>query len=44
MRKLREMLKKLEKEGYETVTIQQVLIWMHNIQSDARVKRLKLND
>ena len=44
MKKLREKLKDLQNRGYETVTIGDVLLWIHEIQMDARVKRLKLDD
>ena len=44
MRKLREKLEGLRLKGFETVTIADVLNWIHQIQMDARVKRLKLDD
>ena len=44
MKKLREKLKDLQKRGYETVSIIDVLDWIYEIQMEARVKRLKLDD
>jgi hypothetical protein len=44
MRELEKKLKNLESQGYETISIAQVLKWMRDIQSDARIKRLGLND
>ena len=44
MKKLAEKLEELRKKGYETVTISDVLRWIHQIQMEARVKRLKLDD
>lgn len=44
MKELEKKLKNLERQGYEQINISQVLTWIYQIQSDARVKRLGLND
>jgi len=41
MNELRKKLKELQKQGYEQVTIIQVLNWMNNIRMDAKVKRIE---
>ncbi len=38
MNKLEKRLKDLQKSGYETITIQQVLQWMADIKREARLK------
>lgn len=38
MKELEKKLKDLQKSGYETITIQQVLQWMSDIKREARVK------
>jgi len=40
MKQLEKKLKDLQKRGYETITINQVLIWIHQIRMDNREKRL----
>jgi hypothetical protein len=41
MNELRKKLKELQKQGYEQVTIIQVLNWMNNIKMDAKAKRIE---
>ena len=41
MNELRKKLKELQKQGYEQVTIIQVLNWMNNIRMDAKTKRIE---
>ena len=44
---MKELLKKLHvlrKQGYEEVTIDQLLNWASQIKRDARTKRLHLDD
>ena len=43
MKKLRQKLEELAKM-YEVVTIADVLRWIHQIEMDARTKRLKLDE
>ena len=43
MKQLEKKLKELQSNGYEQVTIIQVLRWMHEIKLDNRVRRLGLN-
>lgn len=38
MKELEKKLTDLQKSGYETITIQQVLQWMSGIKREARVK------
>lgn len=38
MKDLEKKLKDLQKSGYETITIQQVLQWMAEIKRDNRLK------
>lgn len=44
MKELEKILLDLKKQGYEQVTIEQLFNWIYNIRSNARVKRLGLND
>jgi len=44
MKELIKQLNELEKQGYENIGIAEVLRRIRNIQTDARVKRLGLND
>jgi hypothetical protein len=41
MNELKKKLKELQKQGYEQVTISQVLEWMSNIKLEAKVKRIE---
>ncbi len=41
MKKLEAKLKDLQKQGYETVGINQILQWMAEIYRDTRFKRLR---
>lgn len=38
MKELEKKLKDLQKSGYETITIQQVLQWMSDIKRETKVK------
>jgi hypothetical protein len=38
MKELEKKLRELQKEGYEYVTIEQVLTWMHSIRMENRWK------
>ena len=38
MKELEKRLKELQKSGYETITIQQVLAWMAEIKRDNNLK------
>lgn len=38
MKQLEKKLKDLQKSGYETITIQQVLAWMAEIKRDNKLK------
>jgi hypothetical protein len=38
MKQLEQKLKDLQKSGYETITIQQVLQWMADIKREARLR------
>lgn len=44
MKELIKKLKTLQIEGFEEVTIHDVLFWIHQIQLEERVKRLKLDN
>ncbi len=44
MNKLKKQLQELQKQGYESIGIEEVLLRIRRIQSDAKVKRLGLND
>ena len=44
MKKLEKKLKDLQKQGYENIGIEQVLVWMAEIQRDARFKRSRSTD
>lgn len=43
MRELEKKLKQLQKDGYEQITIDQVLQWMAAIRRDNRFKRYEKN-
>ena len=41
MRALEKKLKQLQKDGYEQITIIQVLNWMSEIKRESRIKRIE---
>lgn len=41
MKQLEKKLKELQKQGYEQVTIMQILNWMSEIKRDNRMKKIK---
>lgn len=43
MKALEKKLKELQQNGYEQVSIIQVLNWMYEIKNANRIKRYKLN-
>lgn len=43
MNTLKKKLDELLKQGYEEISILQVLTWMKNIQANAKIKRLGLD-
>ena len=43
MNELEKKLRDLQKQGYEQVTIADVLNWMSNIRREAYIRRNKLN-
>lgn len=44
MKQLEKKLKELQKQGYEQVTIIQLLNWIHDIQRENRLKRVRSTD
>ena len=44
MKELENKLKDLQKQGYENIGINQVLVWMAEIQREARFKRSGSSD
>lgn len=44
MKQLEKKLKELQKQGYEQVTIIQVLNWIYEIQRENRLKRVRSTD
>lgn len=43
MKELEKILKSLQKQGYEQVTIQQVIQWISDIRRENKVKRIERN-
>jgi len=44
MKQLEKKLKELQKQGYEQVTIIQLLNWIYDIQRENRLKRVRSTD
>jgi len=44
MKQLEKKLKDLQKQGYEQVTIIQLLNWIYDIQRENRLKRVRSTD
>ena len=44
MKQLEKKLKELQKQGYEQVTIIQLLNWIYDIQRENRLKRVRNTD
>lgn len=44
MKQLEKKLKELQKQGYEQVTIIQMLNWIYDIQRENRLKRVRSTD
>jgi hypothetical protein len=44
MKQLEKKLKELQKQGYEYVTIIQLLNWIYDIQRENRLKRVRSTD
>lgn len=44
MKQLEKKLKELQKQGYEQVTIIQLLNWIYDIQRENRLKRVRSNE
>ncbi len=44
MKQLEKKLKELQKQGYEQVTIIQLLNWIYDIQRENRLKRVRSID
>jgi hypothetical protein len=44
MKQLEKKLKDLQKQGYEQITIIQMLNWIYDIQRENRLKRVRSTD